>query len=161
MPSSKPAASIVVATVPVLVSFSSIVGTTSLLVLHILIVGITYHWMHVRIAPFSNNILPKQRRLCCQTQTTHFLPFKGRIPTMESTLAVLVSHICDGDHVWKMCKFHALGTTTFRYFLRTPTAFSCNNNACATLYDMLTSVPINVARYYGVMKRDMAGARKT
>ena len=40
-------------------------------------------------------------------------------------------------------------------------AYPCKNNACATFYDMLAAFLINVARYYGVMERDTAGARKT
>ena len=80
---------------------------------------------------------------------------------VEVALAVLVS--CIGWR-WRTMyeKFHAcVGYGHFRYFLRTPTAYPCKNNARTTFYDMLAAFLINVARYYGVMERDMAGARKS
>ena len=78
---------------------------------------------------------------------------------MEVALAVLVSRIGDGEPCMK--KVSCVGYGHFRYFLRTPTAYPCKNNARTTFYDMLAAFLINVARYYGVMERDMAGARKS
>ena len=42
-----------------------------------------------------------------------------------------------------------VGYGHFPYFLRTPTAFPCKNNARATFCDMLAAFLINVARNYG------------
>jgi len=42
-----------------------------------------------------------------------------------------------------------VGYGHFPYFLRTPTAFPCKNNAHATFCDMLAAFLINVARNYG------------
>ena len=68
MPSTKPAASIVVVTVPVLVQYLLHSWFVLLqLVLYIPIVGITEGLRTI--------ILSQRRRLCCLTQTTYFLLF--------------------------------------------------------------------------------------
>ena len=78
---------------------------------------------------------------------------------MEVALAFLISLTAMANHCMKICIFSRVGYGHFRYFLRTPTAYPCENNARATFYDMLAAFLINVARYYGVIERDKAGAR--
>ena len=78
---------------------------------------------------------------------------------MEVALAFLISLMAIANHCMKTACFSRVGYGHFRYFLRTPTAYPCKNNARATFYDMLAAFLINVARYYSVMERAMAGAR--
>jgi hypothetical protein len=74
---------------------------------------------------------------------------------MEVALSFLISLMVtygDGEPYMKSACFSRVGYGHSWYFLRTPTAHPCENNARATFYDMLAAFLINVARYYGVME---------
>ena len=154
MPSTKPAASIVLVAVSVLVQY----------LLHswfVLLQLVLYIPTATEGLCLATIILPQRRCLCCWTQTTYFLPYYRTITDNGGGTCSPYLPYGNGEPYMKISIFLKSRVRPLPVLPKNPNAYPCKNNARATFYDILKDFLINRTRLFTRCGCDNGGARKT